>query len=64
MRSMHVSESVVETGTYMSPPGILLYPSKMLYPGVLPLLSVFDALYEGGMAARQKLRLFYITFCV
>ncbi|KAG2138132.1 OPT oligopeptide transporter protein-domain-containing protein [Suillus cothurnatus] len=38
--------------------GILLYPSKMLYPGVLPLLSMFDALYEGGMAARKKLRVF------
>ncbi|KAG2134272.1 OPT oligopeptide transporter protein-domain-containing protein [Suillus cothurnatus] len=42
--------------------GTLLYPSKMLYPGVLPLLSMFDALYEGGMAARKKLRVFYIVF--
>ncbi|KAG2353183.1 OPT oligopeptide transporter protein-domain-containing protein [Suillus spraguei] len=42
--------------------GILLYPSKMLYPGVLPLLSMFDALYEGGMAARKKLRVFYFVF--
>ncbi|KAG1866764.1 OPT oligopeptide transporter protein-domain-containing protein [Suillus subluteus] len=42
--------------------GILLYPSKMLYPGVLPLLSMFDALYEGGMTARKKLRVFYIVF--
>ncbi|KAG1841045.1 OPT oligopeptide transporter [Suillus subluteus] len=41
---------------------ILLYPSKMLYPGVLPLLSMFDALFEGGMAARRKLRVFYIVF--
>ncbi|KAG1808294.1 OPT oligopeptide transporter protein-domain-containing protein [Suillus subaureus] len=41
---------------------ILLYPSKMLYPGVLPLLSMFDALYEGGMTARKKLRVFYIVF--
>ncbi|KAG2138129.1 OPT oligopeptide transporter protein-domain-containing protein [Suillus cothurnatus] len=41
---------------------ILLYPSKMLYPGVLPLLSMFDALYEGGMAARKKLRVF--TWCL
>ncbi|KAG2134261.1 OPT oligopeptide transporter protein-domain-containing protein [Suillus cothurnatus] len=41
---------------------ILLYPSKMLYPGVLPLLSMFDALYEGGMAARKKLRVFYMVF--
>ncbi|KAJ8581552.1 OPT superfamily oligopeptide transporter [Rhizopogon salebrosus TDB-379] len=44
--------------------GILLYPSKMLYPGVLPLLSMFDALYEGGMAARKKLRVFYIVFAM
>ncbi|KAG2138199.1 OPT oligopeptide transporter protein-domain-containing protein [Suillus cothurnatus] len=43
---------------------ILLYPSKMLYPGVLPLLSMFDALYEGGMAARKKLRIFYMVFAV
>ncbi|KAH7927126.1 OPT superfamily oligopeptide transporter [Leucogyrophana mollusca] len=41
---------------------ILLYPSKMLYPGVLPLLSMFDALYEGGNAARKKLKVFYIVF--
>jgi len=47
---------------YSCPPGILLYPSKMLYPGVLPLLSMFDALYEEGMAARKKLRVFYIVF--
>ncbi|OJA20503.1 hypothetical protein AZE42_11975 [Rhizopogon vesiculosus] len=43
---------------------ILLYPSKMLYPGVLPLLSMFDALYEGGMAARKKLKVFYIVFAI
>ncbi|KAG2059197.1 OPT superfamily oligopeptide transporter [Suillus hirtellus] len=42
--------------------GILLYPSKMLYPTVLPLLSMFDALYEGGMEARKKLRVFYMVF--
>ncbi|KAG1878204.1 OPT oligopeptide transporter protein-domain-containing protein [Suillus subluteus] len=41
---------------------ILLYPSKMLYPGVLPLLSMFDALYEGGMASRKKLRVFSMVF--
>ncbi|OAX33321.1 OPT superfamily oligopeptide transporter [Rhizopogon vinicolor AM-OR11-026] len=43
---------------------ILLYPSKMLYPGVLPLLSMFDALYKGGMAARKKLKVFYIVFAI
>ncbi|KAG2091234.1 OPT oligopeptide transporter protein-domain-containing protein [Suillus cothurnatus] len=41
---------------------ILLYPSKMLYPSVLPLLSMFDALYEGRMAAQKKLRIFYMVF--
>ncbi|EIW82938.1 OPT oligopeptide transporter [Coniophora puteana RWD-64-598 SS2] len=41
---------------------ILLYPSKMLYPGVLPLLSMFDALFEGGKAARKKLKVFYVVF--
>ncbi|KIJ61351.1 hypothetical protein HYDPIDRAFT_116119 [Hydnomerulius pinastri MD-312] len=41
---------------------ILLYPSKMLYPGVLPLISMFDALYEGGNAARRKLKVFYLVF--
>ncbi|KAH7912216.1 OPT oligopeptide transporter [Hygrophoropsis aurantiaca] len=40
----------------------LLYPSKMLYPGVLPLLSMFDALYLDGAAARRKLKIFYIVF--
>lgn len=43
---------------------ILLYPSKMLYPLVLPLISMFDALYEGGHAARRKLRMFYYVFGV
>ncbi|KAG2157254.1 OPT oligopeptide transporter protein-domain-containing protein [Suillus clintonianus] len=42
--------------------GILLYPSKMLYPGVLPLLSMFDALYRDGSEARRKLKVFYIVF--
>lgn len=39
---------------------ILLYPSKMLYPGILPLISMFDALFDAG--AKKKLRLFYIAF--
>ncbi|KAG2157265.1 OPT oligopeptide transporter protein-domain-containing protein [Suillus clintonianus] len=42
--------------------GILLYPSKMLYPGVLPLLSMFDALYRDGSEARRKLKVFYVVF--
>jgi hypothetical protein len=41
---------------------MLLYPSKMLYPGVLPLISMFDAFFNSGSAARKKLRLFYIAF--
>jgi len=64
MRGMSTFEFVIEIGIHMPFPGILLYPSKMLYPGVLPLLSMFDALYEGGMAARKKLRVFYIVFAV
>lgn len=40
---------------------ILLYPSKMLYPGVLPLVSMFDALFKDGSNATKKLRLFYIA---
>ncbi|EIW74041.1 OPT oligopeptide transporter [Coniophora puteana RWD-64-598 SS2] len=43
---------------------ILLYPSKMLYPGVLPLISMFDALFQGGISARKKLRVFTIVFWV
>ncbi|KAF9227496.1 OPT superfamily oligopeptide transporter [Gyrodon lividus] len=40
----------------------LLYPSKMLYPGVLPLLSMFDAFFRDGAAARRKLKVFYMVF--
>ncbi|KAJ6623963.1 OPT oligopeptide transporter protein-domain-containing protein [Mycena sp. CBHHK59/15] len=43
---------------------VLLYPSKMLYPGVLPLVSMFDALYKDAAGARKKLRLFWIAFTV
>ncbi|EIW85092.1 OPT oligopeptide transporter [Coniophora puteana RWD-64-598 SS2] len=42
----------------------LLYPSKMLYPAVLPLISMFDALYLDGAVARKKLKVFYICFFV
>lgn len=62
MRGMSIIESLIELGVYIPLPGILLYPSKMLYPTVLPLLSMFDALYEGGMEARKKLRVFYMVF--
>ncbi|KAH8115217.1 OPT oligopeptide transporter protein-domain-containing protein [Phellopilus nigrolimitatus] len=44
--------------------GVLLYPTKMLYPGVLPLVSMFDAFFRDGRTARKKLRLFYAAFAV
>ncbi|KAF8833285.1 OPT superfamily oligopeptide transporter [Paxillus ammoniavirescens] len=40
----------------------LLYPSKMLYPGVLPLISMFDAFFQNGATARRKLTVFYMVF--
>ncbi|KAI0317705.1 OPT oligopeptide transporter protein-domain-containing protein [Amylostereum chailletii] len=43
---------------------ILLYPSKMLYPGILPLTSMLDAFFKHGADNRKKLRLFYIVFGV
>ncbi|KAI0268601.1 OPT oligopeptide transporter [Gloeopeniophorella convolvens] len=48
---------------------ILLYPSKMLYPGVLPLVSMFDAFYKEGDTRKsdsnkKRLRLFYVAFFV
>ncbi|KAJ7650113.1 OPT oligopeptide transporter protein-domain-containing protein [Roridomyces roridus] len=43
---------------------VLLYPSKMLYPGVLPLVAMFDALYKDAEGAKKKLRLFWIAFTV
>jgi len=41
---------------------VLLYPSKMLYPTVLPLVSMFDALFKNATEATKKLRLFWIAF--
>ncbi|KAF8447559.1 OPT oligopeptide transporter protein-domain-containing protein [Boletus edulis BED1] len=41
---------------------ILLYPSKMLYPTVLPLISMFDAFFRDGATERRKLKAFYIVF--
>jgi OPT family small oligopeptide transporter len=41
---------------------VLLYPSKMLYPGVLPLVSMFDALFKDAAGAQRKLKLFWIAF--
>ncbi|KAI0249949.1 OPT oligopeptide transporter protein-domain-containing protein [Lactifluus subvellereus] len=46
---------------------ILLYPSKMLYPDVLPLVSMVDTFYDEAKSRqsksnRKRLRLFYVTF--
>ena len=41
---------------------ILLYPSKMLYPVVLPLVSMLDAFFKDGSQSKKRLRLFYIAF--
>ncbi|KAI9461199.1 OPT oligopeptide transporter protein-domain-containing protein [Lactarius psammicola] len=46
---------------------VLLYPSKMLYPGVLPLVSMFDAFYQEGNTRKsegnkKRLKLFYVAF--
>ncbi|KAG9318821.1 OPT oligopeptide transporter protein-domain-containing protein [Chiua virens] len=40
----------------------LLYPSKMLYPLVLPLISMFDAFFHDGANNRRRLRVFYFVF--
>ncbi|KAF9000667.1 OPT oligopeptide transporter protein-domain-containing protein [Cyathus striatus] len=41
---------------------VLLYPSKMLYPGALPLVSMFDALFKDAAGANRKLKIFWIAF--
>ncbi|KIM40535.1 hypothetical protein M413DRAFT_72764 [Hebeloma cylindrosporum] len=41
---------------------VLLYPSKMLYPVVIPLISMFDALFKDASGTQKKLRLFWIAF--
>ncbi|KAF8271942.1 OPT oligopeptide transporter protein-domain-containing protein [Lactarius quietus] len=46
---------------------VLLYPSKMLYPGILPLVSMFDAFFKEGSTMhsesnKKKLKLFYVAF--
>ena len=43
-------------------PAVLLYPSKMLYPGILPLSTMFDALFKDASASRRKLQVFWIAF--
>lgn len=41
---------------------VLLYPSKMLYPPVIPLVTMLDALFKSATAANKKLRVFWFTF--
>jgi len=43
-------------------PAVLLYPSKMLYPGVLPLVTMLDTLFKDAAASQRKLKVFWITF--
>ncbi|KAJ7592901.1 OPT oligopeptide transporter protein-domain-containing protein [Mycena floridula] len=43
---------------------VLLYPSKMLYPTVIPLVSMFDALFRDTQSAGRKLKIFWIVFGV
>ena len=34
----------------------------MLYPNVLPLMSMLDAFFHDGVNARRRLKVFYIVF--
>ncbi|KAF8552269.1 OPT superfamily oligopeptide transporter [Imleria badia] len=34
----------------------------MLYPGILPLISMFDAFFRNGQTARRRLKVFYLVF--
>ena len=34
----------------------------MLYPGILPLVTMLDAFFKDAAAAQRKLKLFWITF--
>ncbi|KAI6019141.1 OPT oligopeptide transporter protein-domain-containing protein [Pisolithus marmoratus] len=43
---------------------VLLYPSKMLYPSILPLVSMFDALFRDGSAAQRKIQVFWTVFSI
>ena len=43
-------------------PAVLLYPSKMLYPGILPLVTMLDALFKDAAASQRKLKVFWIAF--
>jgi len=46
---------------------ILVYPSKMLYPGILPLVSLLDAFHSKRNTSqsetnKKRLKLFHIAF--
>lgn len=46
---------------------VLVYPTKMLYPNVLPLVSMLDAFHANTKASqsernKKRLKLFYIAF--
>jgi hypothetical protein len=46
---------------------VLVYPSKMLYPNVLPLVSMLDAFHAKANASqlecnKNRLKLFYLAF--
>ncbi|KAI6039134.1 OPT oligopeptide transporter protein-domain-containing protein [Pisolithus marmoratus] len=43
---------------------VLLYPSKMFYPSILPLVSMFDALFQDGTAAQRKIQVFWAVFSI
>lgn len=43
---------------------VLLYPSKMLYPGILPLVSMLDAFFNDASGVRKKFRVFWMVFGV
>jgi hypothetical protein len=43
-------------------PAVLLYPSKMLYPDILPLVTMLDALFKDAAASQRKLKVFWIAF--
>jgi hypothetical protein len=42
----------------------LVYPTKMLYPGNLPVNSLLETLHGDKVATHKRLRLFYIAFGV
>ncbi|KNZ81750.1 hypothetical protein J132_10028 [Termitomyces sp. J132] len=43
---------------------VLLYPSKMLYPGILPLASMLDTFFKDAAGIKKKFRIFWIVFGV